>query len=116
VVIPFPGFLLELAALVAPIATPILIRQAIRSRSRDRATVALVLAGIGVFLACLPPSWSMLGFAPLTYAALRVRRELPGRPGHAALWERVAVYSGVALVLYGVLPLLYFFSLVFFRR
>lgn len=115
-VIPLPGFLLELAALVAPIATPILVRQAIRSRSRDRATVALVLAGIGVFLACLPPGWSLLGYLPLAYAAFRVRRELPGRPGHALLWERVSIYAGVALVLYGVLPLLYFFSLVFFRR
>ncbi len=115
-VIPFPGFLLELAALVAPIATPVLVRQAIRSRSRDRATVGVVLAGIGALLACLPPSWSMLGFAPLTYAAVRVRRELPGRPAEALKWEPVAVYAGVALVLYGVLPVLYFFSLVFFRR
>lgn len=115
-VIPFPGSLLEFAALVAPIATPILVRQAIRGRSRDRATVGVVLAGIGTFLAWLPPSWSLLGFLPLTYAAVRARRELPGRPAHALLWERVSIYAGVALVLYGVLPLLFFLSLVFFRR
>lgn len=115
-VIPFPGFLLELAALVAPIATPFLVRQAIRSRSRDRATVALVLAGIGVFLACLPPSWSLLGYLPLAYAAFRVRRELPGRPGYALPWERVAVYAGVAVVVFGVLPLLYFFFLIVSSR
>ena len=116
VVIPFPGFLLEIAALVAPIATPVLVRQAIRSRSRDRATVGVVLAGIGTFLACLPPSWSLLGFLPLTYAAVRARRELPGRPGHALLWERVSIYAGVAVVVFGVLPLLYFFFLIVSSR
>ena len=54
-------FLLELAALVAPIATPILVRQAIGRRSRERAAVALFLSGTGVFLACMAPGWSLLG-------------------------------------------------------